>query len=161
MQGLNCKTHLAHVAYPAGCALAASKLTRLYQLAHLQRKNELHGLKDILVRESDKQSRETADLRVHVDSGLAQIQDTVEREVSDLQPPSPASLLPSISIFHGLMSHDSHESQSHILPPSVIPPRTGRAESESLRSEFRYAYVVLGMFWADQIRFGPDFFLVQ
>ena len=58
-------------------------VARLYPLVHLQRKNELHGLKDILVRESDKQSRETADLRVHVDAGLAQIQDTVEREVSE------------------------------------------------------------------------------
>ena len=41
----------------------------------------MHGLKDILVRENDKRTRETADLRVHVDAGLAQVEEVVEREV--------------------------------------------------------------------------------
>ena len=47
----------------------------------LQRKSEMHGLKDILVRENDNRARETADLRVHVDAGLANIEEVVEREV--------------------------------------------------------------------------------
>ena len=41
----------------------------------------MHGLKDILVRENDNRARETADLRVHVDAGLANIEEVVEREV--------------------------------------------------------------------------------
>ena len=48
----------------------------------LQRKSEMHGLKDILVRESDKRARETADLRVHVDAGIASVEEALEREVS-------------------------------------------------------------------------------
>ena len=46
-----------------------------------KRKNELHSLKDILMRESDKQTRDMADPRVQVDAGLAQIQGTVKQEV--------------------------------------------------------------------------------
>ena len=43
----------------------------------------MHGLKDILVRENDSRARETADLRVHVDAGLAQVEEVVEREVRE------------------------------------------------------------------------------
>ena len=50
----------------------------------LQRKSEMHGLKDILVRESDKRARETADLRVHVDAGIASVEEALEREVSQM-----------------------------------------------------------------------------
>lgn len=54
----------------------------------------MHGLKDILVRESDKRARETADLRVHVDAGIASVEEALDREVSGEgeHPPRPATL---------------------------------------------------------------------
>lgn len=47
------------------------------------RKQEVHGLKDILVRENDKRIRETEDLRVQVESGMQQLMSAVEKETAE------------------------------------------------------------------------------
>ncbi len=51
----------------------------------MKRKNELHGLKDILVRENEKRTRETTDLKMHLDAGLTQMEETLEREVKQVK----------------------------------------------------------------------------
>ena len=47
------------------------------------RKNEIHGLKDILVRENDNRVRETEELRMAMELGTQQLVEAIEKETSD------------------------------------------------------------------------------
>ena len=47
------------------------------------RKNEIHGLKDILVRENDNRVRETEELRMAMELGTQQLAEMVEKEKTE------------------------------------------------------------------------------
>ena len=49
----------------------------------LFRKNEIHGLKDILVRENDNRVRETEELRMAMELGTQQLVEAIEQEKAD------------------------------------------------------------------------------
>ena len=70
-----------------GCMYAT--YFKLHFFMHLRlfvyhcRKNEIHGLKDILVRENDNRVRETEELRMAMELGTQQLVEAIEKETSD------------------------------------------------------------------------------
>ena len=65
--------------------LATTYLVYIYYTIVLTkcRKNEIHGLKDILVRENDNRVRETEELRMAMELGTQQLVEAIEKETSD------------------------------------------------------------------------------
>ena len=100
------------------------------------RKNEIHGLKDILVRENDNRVRETEELRMAMELGTQQLVEAIEKETSDRK----KQVKNVENEFSDAMKKDKSDLVGKIETANDEMKKKMEMETNEIRYYFRFRY---------------------
>ena len=130
---------MRHIAnYIIYASIATTYLVYIYYTIVLTkcRKNEIHGLKDILVRENDNRVRETEELRMAMELGTQQLVEAIEKETSDRK----KQVKNVENEFSDAMKKDKSDLVGKIETANDEMKKKMEMETNEIRYYFRFRY---------------------